>query len=137
MSRSLHALVSLGALAALALSVRAQGADPAAPAAPKGMVLVSAGIFAMGVEELSYDEAPRHAVHLDAFYVDRTEVTVGAFRAYVRAQEAYERVEGPYCRNSVGGALDFLAFHEERYGVRLSDFGSRKAALVGEKSKNR
>lgn len=45
------------------------------------MVLVPAGTFAMGSE----NEAPIHTVYLDAFWIDRTEVTNAQFAAFVGA----------------------------------------------------
>ena len=51
---------------------------------PKGMVLIPAGQFSMGCvrgdKDCSDDEKPRHEVYLDAYYIDRTEVTVSAYR---------------------------------------------------------
>ncbi len=59
------------------------------PAAPVGMVLVPAGSFWMGCAP-SYSlceagEKPRHSVYLNAFYIDKTEVTVSAYKACVSA----------------------------------------------------
>jgi formylglycine-generating enzyme required for sulfatase activity len=50
-----------------------------------GMVLVPAGPFAMGSDTGRPDEAPPRTVTLDAFYIDRTEVTNGMFRKYLAA----------------------------------------------------
>ena len=43
------------------------------------MVLVPAGEFSMGSEEYD-DEKPRHQVYLDAFYIDKYEVTTAHFQ---------------------------------------------------------
>ncbi len=57
------------------------------PADGMVMVYVPAGEFPMGSDEgddLAFDdEFPQHTVYLDAFWIDRTEVTVAMFRAYV------------------------------------------------------
>lgn len=69
--------------------------------APPGMVLIPAGSFMMGAteddilwaaqtfhsESLDYyrDETPSRPAGLMAYYIDRTEVSVGAYRAYLAA----------------------------------------------------
>ncbi|WP_082175715.1 formylglycine-generating enzyme family protein [Archangium gephyra] len=85
--RALIALV----LALLPSGARAAGDCPAgfsrtAPEvrAPEGMRRVPAGRFWMGRERsLRKDEQPRHAVCLDAFFLDETLVTVEAFGQFV------------------------------------------------------
>lgn len=49
------------------------------------MVLVPAGDFIMGSDKGDEDEAPVHRVHLNAFYIDKFEVTNGRFSKYVDA----------------------------------------------------
>jgi formylglycine-generating enzyme len=53
------------------------------------MILVPAGPFPMGVppgdRDGGRDEYPRHQVNLDAFYIDRYEVTNGRYRQFVNA----------------------------------------------------
>ena len=41
------------------------------------MVLVPAGEFTMGSNDGSDDEKPAHQISLDAYYIDKHEVTVG------------------------------------------------------------
>jgi serine/threonine-protein kinase len=59
------------------------------PADGMEMVCVPAGEFLMGSggsdTEAEPDEKPQHRVRLDAFWVDRTEVTVAMFRSFVQA----------------------------------------------------
>ncbi|MFC1883167.1 formylglycine-generating enzyme family protein [Thermodesulfobacteriota bacterium] len=52
---------------------------------PSNMVLIPAGEFEMGSDEGEIDEKPIHTVYLDAFYIDRTEVTVADYRKCVSA----------------------------------------------------
>ena len=49
----------------------------------EGMTFIPAGQFMMGSEEGNADERPVHAVSLDAYFIDNTEVTNDAFAAYV------------------------------------------------------
>ena len=59
---------------------------PAEPLPPKGMVLIPAGPFMMGsVTSASFfpEALPPHSVNLDAFYIDRHEVTVGEYKKFV------------------------------------------------------
>ncbi len=49
------------------------------------MVLVPAGEFIMGSEKGDEDEAPAHRVSLNAYYIDKFEVTNGRFAKYVEA----------------------------------------------------
>lgn len=64
--------------------------EPLAPAsAIRGedgaeMVLIPAGEFLMGSEDYD-DERPRHRVFLDAYYIDRYEVTNGLYRRFLDA----------------------------------------------------
>lgn len=49
------------------------------------MVLVPAGEFAMGSDKGDEDEFPVHRVNLNAFYIDKFEVTNGRFAEFVNA----------------------------------------------------
>jgi formylglycine-generating enzyme required for sulfatase activity len=61
----------------------AQGALPEDPReAP--MVLVPAGEFSMG-STMGDDEKPVHRIYLNAFYIDKYEVTVGQYAKYLQA----------------------------------------------------
>lgn len=52
------------------------------------MVLISTGKFEMGSQDGAHDEQPVHTVHLNGFYIDRYEVTVGQYRQFVNATGA-------------------------------------------------
>ena len=51
------------------------------------MVLIPVGEFLMGSNDRDArdDEKPVHLVHLDAFYMDKYEVTIGKYKQFVRA----------------------------------------------------
>jgi formylglycine-generating enzyme required for sulfatase activity/predicted Ser/Thr protein kinase len=57
----------------------------AEPAVPSGMVLVPGGRYTIGRDGGSPWSRPAHPVSLPAFYLDRTEATVGAYRRFVVA----------------------------------------------------
>ena len=50
-----------------------------------GMVLIPAGEFQMGSHNGERDERPVHTVYLDAFYIDKHEVTVAEYKQFVEA----------------------------------------------------
>ncbi len=58
--------------------------SPPGPA-PEGMVWIPGGTFTMGDDEGTPDESPAHAVTLDGFWMDRTEVTNAQFKKFVDA----------------------------------------------------
>ena len=49
------------------------------------MVLIPAGEFLMGSNGAGDYEKPIHSVYLDAFYMDKYEVTIGKYKQFVRA----------------------------------------------------
>ena len=69
--------------------------EPSLPTAPAGvirdeapMVLVPAGVFLRGAPAPTppeKDDAPARSVHLDAFYIDRAEVSNGAYARFLEA----------------------------------------------------
>lgn len=69
------------------LDVEAQGNTCAMVASTEGMVWIPPGAFTMGWDgpEGRHDERPSHRVHVDGFWIDRTEVTNAQFRAFVEA----------------------------------------------------
>ena len=69
------------------------GEAPTKPETPEGMVLIPAGSFQMGSEdeEARDNEKPVHTVHLDAFYMDKYEVTNAQFKAFVDANPQWQK----------------------------------------------
>jgi len=51
----------------------------------KDMVLVTAGEFTMGSDTGEEDEKPAHKVYLDDYYIDKYEVTVSRYAAFLNA----------------------------------------------------
>ena len=60
---------------------------------PEGMVLIPAGHFQMGSEDENPEAGaqPVHTVHLDAFYMDKYEVTNAQFKAFVDANPQWQK----------------------------------------------
>jgi formylglycine-generating enzyme required for sulfatase activity len=59
--------------------------DTPTPSAPPGMVYIPANEFIMGSDKGKSDELPIHTVYLDAFFIDKTEVTNAQYRKCVEA----------------------------------------------------
>ena len=74
----------LAVVVILSLGLAACGPTPT-PSAPSSMVYVPAGEFIMGSDEGDSGEQPVHTVYLNAFYIDKTEVTNAQYRACVEA----------------------------------------------------
>jgi formylglycine-generating enzyme required for sulfatase activity len=74
--RTMFVLVALLGLAA----------HPALAAAPVDMAVVPAGEFTMGSPAGDSDEQPAHRVYVDAFSMDKYEVTVGQYAAFLQAK---------------------------------------------------
>ena len=60
------------------------------PSVPLGMVLIPAGEFQMGSGE-NYDEQPVHTAYIDAFYMDKYEVTNAEYKAFVNANPQWRK----------------------------------------------
>lgn len=54
------------------------------------MVLIPAGDFQMGSDE-GYDENPVHTVYLDAYYIDKYEVTNSQYQKFLRANPEWQK----------------------------------------------
>jgi sulfatase modifying factor 1 len=77
---------------------------------PPGMARIPAGTFLMGSRDKAPDEAPVHEVAVDAFWIDRHEVTVAEFGAFIAGtryrteaerfgwSEVFDRVRGEWTR---------------------------------------
>lgn len=76
--------------------------------APKGMILIPASEFIMGAdsEETNANQKPTHQVYLDAFYIDKHEVTNAQFEAFI--------VDGGYQNRKLWAAAgwNFIQKHQ-------------------------
>lgn len=72
---------------------------------PPGMVEVAGGVFEMGSFELP-NEQPIRQVQVDAFWMDETEVTVGAYAACVANGACSEPGRGGSCNWMMAGRED-------------------------------
>src|SRR5699024_6473612 len=64
-------------------------------ASPEGMVWIPAGTFEMGSNANAPDERPVHPVHVDGFWMDKTEVTNAEFAKFVKATGYVTTAERP------------------------------------------
>ncbi len=62
---------------------------------PPGMVLIPEGTFLFGLDKGAPDEAPQREIFLDAYYIDRTEVTNAEFKE-VFPEYSYSEGDGNY-----------------------------------------
>jgi serine/threonine-protein kinase len=62
-----------------------QPLQPQSAGPPKGMVLIPAGRFIMGTDSEFKNEMPRRKVFLDAYYIDKNEVTNAEYKEFVDA----------------------------------------------------
>ena len=77
--------VAVAVLLAGAASAAERNLWTGSSSTPSGMVRVPAGSFRMGSTSGDDDEKPVHEVFVSGFSIDRTEVTVGAYRQCVDA----------------------------------------------------
>ncbi len=104
----------------LALLLVGGARESSASEARRGdMVIVPAGEFLMGDNDGNADEAPAHRVYLDAYYIDRHEVTNAAFAEFVRASRSFDAIEGTWFRYSAEGCRDIIAHYKDRHGVAI------------------
>ncbi|MCY4552505.1 MAG: TonB family protein, partial [Candidatus Poribacteria bacterium] len=63
-----------------------------------GMVLIPAGEFQMGSNDGDEDEKPVHTVYVDAFYMDKYEVTNAQYKVFVDANPQWQKdqISRPY-----------------------------------------
>ena len=64
----------------------------------EGMALIPAGEFQMGSDDGATDERPIHTVYVDAFYMDKYEVTNAQYKKFVDANPQWQkgRIDGRF-----------------------------------------
>ena len=67
---------------------------PITPTVPSDMILIPAGEFQMGSND-NTDEKPIHTVHIDAFYIDKYEVTNAQYKAFIDANPQWQKNQIP------------------------------------------
>ena len=58
---------------------------------PEDMILIPKGFFIMGANGHGEDEAPKHKVYLDAYYIDKYEVTAAAFVQFLNEAKTFKK----------------------------------------------
>ena len=61
------------------------------PAIPESMVIIPAGRFQMGSNNGDSDEQPIHTVYVDAFYMDKYEVTNAQYKVFIDANPEWRK----------------------------------------------
>ena len=106
-------------LMASLLLVGLGGCLPKAASPDEEMVFVPAGAFWMGSNEGDVDEGPMHQVYLEAFWIDRYEVTNAQYAEFLNAtQEDQGQCGGHICADTkVENPDSHLLYQEGRYVV--------------------
>ena len=123
-------------------SVCISGCDePEAP--PEGMVIIPAGKFEMGCNDAvaSSDEEPVHSVYVDAFYMDKYEVTNAQYAAFLTAEGQHAEAghtwldigDGDARIELVEGVYRAKAGYENHPVVEVSWYGAMAYAQWAEK----
>ena len=110
----------------------------------EGMVYVAAGSFQMGSNSGDSDEQPVHTVYLNAFYIDKYEVTNAKYAAYLNAALAAGQIQvsssevtkggyrllylaSSYCQISYSGGTFIVDSGKDNYPVILVTWYGAKA----------
>jgi formylglycine-generating enzyme required for sulfatase activity len=102
-------------LAPILLSLSCRHADEAAPPTPASqivttksgieMVLIPAGRFKMGSDSGKADEAPLHEVEIDAFLMDRYEMTQRSYRRF-------DPINGSHFQNNLDNPVEMIRWDD-------------------------
>jgi serine/threonine-protein kinase len=74
------------------------------------MVYIPAGGFEMGSDERGYNESPMHTVYLDAYWIDKYEVTNEQFAAFLNEE-----------KNQLDSGVFWLDAEENELNIQLSE----------------
>ena len=84
---------------------------------PPGMVLIPAGEFQMGSNSGDFDEKPVHSVYVDAFYMDKYEVTNAQYAAFLNAKGKH--TESGKTWLNIGGARTRIEYVAGVYRAKV------------------
>jgi formylglycine-generating enzyme required for sulfatase activity/tRNA A-37 threonylcarbamoyl transferase component Bud32 len=111
------------------------GSPSSAASSAAAMVTIAAGAYPIGTDSGPAFARPRHTEQVAAFRIERTEVTVGAYRAFVSATKAsapWGTIEPdstlPVTRVSWGDAANFCAWRYPPDGRLPTEFEWEAAA---------
>ncbi len=92
---------------------------PESLAAQAAMLAVPAGTYPIGRDDAAPDQRPAHAVTLEAFRIDRTEVTNAAFAEYLNALDL--QVKGPFTAGEIpeNAGAQAILLREGPYGTHI------------------
>lgn len=113
-------LALLAIVGGILLAITSQRLTPfKMPAPTEGMVFVPAGTFVMGSELGGDDERPMREVYLNAFYIDRYEVTNGEYVEFLNTvEDRLERCGGHDCIDTKDDDPDsHILYQAGRYAV--------------------
>lgn len=104
--KTLFAIIAVAICLSVAAVSYGQALIYRQPAPTENMVRIPAGEFRMGSndKEASRDEAPVHTVYVDAFYIDKYEVTNAQYKKFVDANPAWRKDRIP-AQYHAGGYL--------------------------------
>lgn len=84
---------------------------------PSEMIYISEGYFSMGSREGSSAEQPIHSVYLDAYYIDKYEVTNGQYASYLNEAltDGHLQIDNSWTVDTEGEPLLVLSYAQISY----------------------
>ncbi len=99
-----------------AISLTYTVAAPDVSSPPEGMVRISAGKFQMGSNSGVFHEKPVHSVYVDAFYMDKYEVTNAQYAEFLNAKGTHAEDGTPWY--NIGQRHSRIEFASGKYRVK-------------------
>ncbi len=98
--------------------------EPDIPPPPEGMVLIPAGEFRMGGSE--HNEKPVHSVYVDAFYMDKYEITNAQYAEFLNAKGKHAEGDITW---SLGEPPSRIEFVSDKYRAKAG-YGNHPVTYV-------